>query len=52
MSADTKSAGKAFVGSVILFGVLKLTLGSSSYEWEFVPIAGESFRDSGRGVCH
>lgn len=34
------------------FGVLKLTLGSSSYEWEFVPITGDRFRDSGRGVCH
>ena len=34
------------------FGVLKLTLHSSSYDWEFVPQAGKSFHDSGSGACH
>jgi PKD repeat protein len=34
------------------FGVLKLTLGGGWYEWEFIPIAGETFTDSGSGVCH
>jgi hypothetical protein len=34
------------------FGVLKLTLSSTSYEWEFIPEAGRTFRDSGRGSCH
>ena len=34
------------------FGVLKLTLGSGSYSWEFVPVAGQSFTDSGSGACH
>jgi hypothetical protein len=34
------------------FGVLKLTLHSSSYDWEFVPQAGKSFHDSGSGPCH
>jgi calcineurin-like phosphoesterase family protein len=34
------------------FGVLKLTLHPSSYEWEFVPEAGKSFTDSGTGSCH
>ena len=33
------------------WGVLKLTLKSSSYAWEFVPVAGQSFRDSGSGAC-
>jgi hypothetical protein len=33
------------------WGVLKLTLKSSSYTWEFVPVAGKSFRDSGSGTC-
>ncbi|HXV59878.1 MAG TPA: metallophosphoesterase [Vicinamibacteria bacterium] len=32
-------------------GVLKLTLHATSYEWDFVPIAGMSFTDSGRGDC-
>jgi hypothetical protein len=34
------------------FGILKLKLGAGWYEWEFVPIAGETFRDSGSGTCH
>lgn len=34
------------------FGVLKLTLGSGSYTWQFVPIAGQTFTDSGSGSCH
>src|SRR6266540_2379052 len=34
------------------WGVLKLTLDSASYAWEFVPVAGQTFRDSGTGGCH
>jgi calcineurin-like phosphoesterase family protein len=34
------------------FGVLKLTLNSGSYDWRFIPTAGRTFRDSGRGSCH
>jgi hypothetical protein len=33
------------------WGVLKLTLKSTSYTWEFVPVDGRSFRDSGAGAC-
>lgn len=33
------------------FGVLKLTLRPASYEWQFVPVAGSTFTDSGRGRC-
>jgi len=33
-------------------GVLKLTLRASSYDWEFVPIAGQTFTDTGTGACH
>jgi len=32
-------------------GVLKLILSSGSYSWEFVPISGETFTDSGSGTC-
>jgi hypothetical protein len=32
-------------------GVLKLTLHPDSYDWEFVPIAGSSFTDSGSAPC-
>jgi len=33
-------------------GVLKLTLNSASYDWQFVPVAGKSFADSGSSGCH
>jgi hypothetical protein len=34
------------------FGVLKLTLHAGSYDWQFVPIAGSTFTDSGSANCH
>jgi acid phosphatase type 7 len=34
------------------WGVLKFTLYSGRFDWEFVPIAGETFRDSGSDACH
>ncbi|HEY3019666.1 MAG TPA: metallophosphoesterase [Solirubrobacteraceae bacterium] len=34
------------------FGVLKLTLHPSSYDWQFVPIGGQGFTDSGSRACH
>jgi hypothetical protein len=34
------------------YGVLRLTLRASSYGYAFVPIAGQSFRDSGSAMCH
>jgi acid phosphatase type 7 len=34
------------------FGVLKLTLHPTSYDWVFVPIAGQSFTDTGTTACH
>jgi acid phosphatase type 7 len=33
-------------------GVLKLTLHPSSYDWQFVPVAGQDFTDSSSGNCH
>jgi hypothetical protein len=40
------------VRSVDAFGVLKLTLRPRGYDWRFVPVAGETFTDSGSGECH
>ena len=34
------------------WGVLKLTLDAASYSWEFIPITGGTYRDSGTGACH
>jgi hypothetical protein len=33
-------------------GVLQLDLSAGSYSWEFLPIAGQTFTDSGNGSCH
>jgi acid phosphatase type 7 len=34
------------------FGVLKLTLHPTSYDWQFVPEAGGTFTDAGSEPCH
>ncbi|MDQ2982470.1 MAG: DNRLRE domain-containing protein [Actinomycetota bacterium] len=34
------------------FGVLKLELHAARYAWQFVPVAGQSFTDSGTALCH
>jgi acid phosphatase type 7 len=33
-------------------GVLKLTLRPKDYSWEFVPVKGADFKDSGSAACH
>lgn len=33
------------------WGVLKLTLHPDSYDWEFIPVAGQTFTDAGSAVC-
>jgi hypothetical protein len=33
-------------------GAPGLTLRANSSDWEFVPIAGQTFTDSGTGTCH
>ena len=35
-----------------VFGVLKLTLGDNYYTWNFVPVPGSTFTDSGTTLCH
>jgi uncharacterized protein YjdB len=40
------------VRSASVHGVLKFTLSEGSYTWEFIPIAGDTFRDSGIGTCN
>lgn len=34
------------------FGILKLTLHATSYDWQFVPASAGGFTDSGSGPCH
>lgn len=34
------------------FGVMKFTLKDGGYEWQFIPIAGQTFTDAGSASCH
>jgi len=35
-----------------VYGILKLTLADGTYSWQFVPVAGQTFTDTGSGSCH
>jgi hypothetical protein len=48
--AKTRRPNSEVVGRA--HGVLKLTLKGTSYDWQFVPVPGASFADSGSGTCH
>jgi acid phosphatase type 7 len=47
----TTPAANSEVRNGTTFGVLKLTLHPTSYDWQFVPEAGQSFTDTGSGSC-
>jgi 3',5'-cyclic AMP phosphodiesterase CpdA len=55
-SLDGVHQGPTLTHSEIIYGggygVLKLTLRPSSYEWEFISVEGKSFSDQGSGQCH
>ncbi len=48
----TTVAANSEVRNTNTFGVLKLTLHATSYDWQFVPEAGKTFTDSGTQACH
>ena len=48
-SVRTRAANSEIVGTEE--GVLRMTLRSDSYVWQFVPIAGRSFTDVGSATC-
>jgi hypothetical protein len=39
-------------GNVTAYGVLRLDLSPSGYTFAFVPVAGQTYQDSGSGTCH
>ncbi len=53
--APLRGFGSTATGSQVrnssTYGVLKLTLRSSGYEWAFVPVPGSGFTDAGSGGC-
>jgi len=34
------------------YGILRLNLNPTSYDWKFIPVAGKTLTDSGSGNCH
>jgi acid phosphatase type 7 len=34
------------------FGVLRFVLHKTSYDWEFIPVEGQTFNDHGSATCH
>jgi PKD repeat protein len=52
LSSFSTIAANSEVRSNTTYGVLKLTLHSTSYDYSFLPIAGQTFTDSGVGSCH
>ncbi len=51
-TSNATPAANSEVRRIGAFGVLKLTLHADSYDWAFVPIAGQTFTDSGTGQVH
>jgi hypothetical protein len=48
----THAIANSEVRNGVTNGVLKLTLSPGHYGWQFIPVAGQSFTDSGQGTCH
>jgi len=44
------ATAEAFNGDT--FGILQVTLRPDGYDWQFVPVAGKSFTDTGSTACH
>jgi hypothetical protein len=48
----SSGVGNSLVRNNRTFGILKLTLHPTSYDWSFIPVPGASFTDVGTGTCH
>ena len=46
------TAANSQVRNSSTYGILKLTLHPTSYDWQFVPEAGQTFTDIGTTACH
>ena len=61
IAVGTGGAGRYGFGSIpstgqvrnfTAYGVLKLTLNTTSYSWQFIPVARKAFKDIGSVNCH
>jgi hypothetical protein len=46
------TAANSEVRNDTTFGILRVTLHATSYDWQFIPEAGQTFTDSGSTSCH
>jgi len=51
LRAFTTVQGGSEVRNSATLGVMKFTLSATGYSWQFVPIAGKTFTDTGSGTC-
>jgi hypothetical protein len=49
---NSTPAPNSLVRNSTTFGVLKMGLHATGWDWQFVPVAGQSFTDSGSRSCH
>ena len=52
MSFDATPAANSEVRNGATHGVIQFTLHATSYDWQFIPVAGQTFTDSGTQACH
>ena len=45
-------AANSVVQDAVTYGVLRLELHATGYDWRFIPVAGRTFTDSGSASCH
>jgi hypothetical protein len=50
-SFGSSTAPNSQIRNSSTYGVLKLTLHPTSYDWQFIPVAGQTFTDSGSAQC-
>ena len=51
-SFDIPPIANSELRSNVNYGVIKFTLWPTSYDWDFVPVAGGTFSDHGSASCH
>ena len=51
-SFDIPPIANSQIRSNVNYGVIKLTLWPTSYDWQFIPVAGGTFTDAGSAPCH
>ena len=50
--AFTTIRANSLVRNGTSYGVLRLALSANSWQFNFIPVAGQTFTDSGTGTCH